>query len=192
MSRSMRRYEHKLTEEESWGILQKADYGILSSVSGNGQPYGVPLNHCLIEGDIYFHSATEGHKIDNVRIHPEVSFSVVGETKIVPEKFTTLYESVITFGKAKEVFTREKQTALRALMKKFSPDLDPEKVSCLTEELTGVCVFKISIEKNNWKVQSLIQYPHPDLSPLFCRPVWLKCQIKIVPPRAFPYIISGE
>lgn len=107
MSRSMRRYEHKLAKEESWEVLQKEEYGILSSVSGNGQPYGVPLNHRLIEGDLYLHSATEGHKIDTVRTHPEVSFSVVGETKIVPEEFTTLYESVIASGKSAEVFIRE-------------------------------------------------------------------------------------
>ena len=41
MNRSMRRDEHKLTKDESWEILQKAEY--VSSVSGDGQPYGVPL-----------------------------------------------------------------------------------------------------------------------------------------------------
>ena len=146
MKRPMRRKEKKLETEEAFEILRNADYGVLSSVSENGKPYGVPLNHCLLDGNIYFHSATEGHKVDNIRENPPVSFSVVGETSIVPEEFDTVYESAIISGTAEEVFGSEKRSALEALLKKLAPKIPPDKTKCMDDELDDVSVFKITIK----------------------------------------------
>jgi len=147
MIHHMRRDEKKISEEEALEILDKAEYGVLSTVSETGEPYGVPLNHCLIERNIYFHSATEGHKVDNIRGRSEVSFCVVGDTQVLSEEFDTRYESTIVFGKVEEVFAQEKRTALKGLLEKFSPNFNPERVTCMNEDLTEVSVFKITIER---------------------------------------------
>ena len=101
-------------------IIEKGEYGILSTVSPSNEPYGTPLNYCVINGDIYFHCALKGKKLDNITNNPKVSFCVVGETEIQPEKFTSKYESGIVKGTAVEVIGEEKKMALEGLIKKYS------------------------------------------------------------------------
>ncbi|GAA0178813.1 hypothetical protein SH2C18_18010 [Clostridium sediminicola] len=94
----MRRKEKQISLAESQEILKKGEYGVLSTISLNGYPYGTPLNYVYSDGCIYFHSAEDGQKIQNINHNCKVSFSVVGDVKLVPEKFSTKYESVIVFG----------------------------------------------------------------------------------------------
>ena len=42
--KKMRRKDRAITEEEIIALLNKVEYGVLSTVSENGKPYGVPLN----------------------------------------------------------------------------------------------------------------------------------------------------
>ncbi len=63
----IRRKDRAITEKEAIALLKMAEYGVLSTGSKDGLPYGVPLNFCLIDFCIYFHSAMEGHKIDNIQ-----------------------------------------------------------------------------------------------------------------------------
>ena len=60
----MRRKDRAITEEEAMNLLNKSEYGVLSTVDENGEPYGVPMNFCIIEHFIYFHCAVEGQKIN--------------------------------------------------------------------------------------------------------------------------------
>lgn len=119
MFREMRRKEKQLPMEETLEILQKGDHGILATLGPDGQPYAVPLNYAYHNGTIYFHCATAGHKVDNITAHPKVSFCVVGDTKVVPKKFSTCFHSAIVFGTAKEVFDEEKETGFLALLNRF-------------------------------------------------------------------------
>jgi hypothetical protein len=91
----LRRKDRAITEEEAIALLNKAEYGVLSTVTENGKPYGVPLNFCIIDHCIYFHCAIEGQKIENIKQNESVSFCAVGNTEILPDKFGTKYESVI-------------------------------------------------------------------------------------------------
>lgn len=75
------------------------------------------MNNC-----IYFHCAEEGEKLDNIRRNGKVAFSVVNDTKIIPEKFTTDFKSVVIYGEAKEIDGEAKKEALRGIVKKYSPD----------------------------------------------------------------------
>ena len=52
-----RRDDRAISEESAKALLENAEYGILSVVSRTGEPYGVPLNFCIIDNCIYFHSA---------------------------------------------------------------------------------------------------------------------------------------
>jgi hypothetical protein len=143
----MRRDEKKISEEEALEILDKAEYGVLSTVSETGEPYGVPLNHCLIERNIYFHSATEGHKVDNIEGEPRVSFCTIGAANVIPDEFSTTFESAIAFGKASEVFDQEKRAALAALLEKYSPDFFSKGLRYMEGKLDETRVFKISISR---------------------------------------------
>jgi uncharacterized protein len=142
----MRRSDRAIQKEEALHILKNAEYGVLSTADIEFQPYGVPVNFCVIERDIFFHSAIEGHKIDNIMNNPKVSFCVVGNTRVLPEKFGTIYESTIIFGSASEVFTNEKQAALECLLHKYSENYFTEGLKYIDALDQKTRVFKISIE----------------------------------------------
>ena len=142
---SLRREDRAISEAEAWELLNKAEYGILSTVSADGQPYGVPLNFCIIEDGLYFHHAVEGHLIENLTGNSLVSFCVVGDTELMPEKFGTLYESVILFGNIEEVFDSQKQAGLEGLVSKYSPDFTEEGREYIEKLWDRTRVFKIAI-----------------------------------------------
>lgn len=142
---TMRRKDRAISEAEAWELLNKAEYGILSTVSRDGRPYGVPLNFCVIENSLYFHHAVEGHLVENITGNPSVSFCVVGDTELMPEKFGTLYESVILFGNIEEVFDTQKQAGLEGLVAKYSSDFTEEGKEYIEKLWDRTRVFKIAI-----------------------------------------------
>ena len=150
---TMRRKDRAILEAEAWELLNKAEYGILSTVSADGQPYGVPLNFCIIEDCLYFHHAVEGHLIENITGNPLVSFCVVGDTELMPEKFGTLYESVILSGNIGEVFGTQKQTGLEGLVAKYSPDFTEEGQEYIKKLWDRTRVFKIKISNISGKAR---------------------------------------
>ncbi len=79
-------------------VLQNAEYGVLSMASLDGEPYGVPLNYCVVDGAIYFHCAGEGKKLDILSQNNSVSFCSIGATKLLPEQFALNYESTSHIG----------------------------------------------------------------------------------------------
>ena len=98
MERKIRRAERAIPDSEAKEILQAEAYGVLSTVSEDGQPYGVPVSYSYAGDVIYFHCALEGHKLENLSSNNRVSFCVVGKTQVLPDKFATNYESVIVFS----------------------------------------------------------------------------------------------
>ena len=143
--KELRRKDRAITRQEAMAVLQKAEYGILSTVSSDGKPYGVPLNYCLVDNYIYFHCAVEGRKIDNIHTDKNVSFCAVGDTEILPDKFGTKYESVIVAGEIEEAFDTEKQTALEGLIRKYSPDYFEKGLEYIETLQAKTRVFKIPI-----------------------------------------------
>lgn len=121
MFREMRRKRQLLPPEESLAILERMTGGTLALHGDNGYPYAVPVSYVYADGKIYFHSAVQGHKMDAIRQHPEVSFCVVEQDRIVPAEFTTYFRSVIVFGKARILTDEvEKRAALLRLAEKYS------------------------------------------------------------------------
>lgn len=119
--REMRRTDRLLSREEALEILEKGEYGILSTVDSNGQPYGVPLSYIVMDNGIYFHATNAGgSKHDNILKNSKVSFTVVGNTQVLPDKFGTLFESAIAFGEAAVVENaEEKITVFREFLRKY-------------------------------------------------------------------------
>lgn len=118
----MRRQDRAIQESEIQDILYKGEYGVLSIITPDGEPYGVPLSYVYLGDALYFHGAMEGLKLDSIRTQSKASFCVVGKTEVLQEKFSTAYESVIVSGGMEEIHGEEKEMALRGLIEKYSPD----------------------------------------------------------------------
>jgi hypothetical protein len=151
--KELRRKDRVITEEEAMALLSRAEYGVLSTVSENGKPYGVPLNFCIIDHCIYFHCAVEGRKIDNIKQNKSVSFCTVGNTEILPDQFGTKYESVIVSGEVEEVFDDNKQIALEGLLHKYSPDFFDKGLKYIEALREKTRVFKITINSLSGKAR---------------------------------------
>lgn len=100
MFREMRRINQQLSLDECEEILARCSSGVLAVSGDNGYPYAVPLSYAYHNGSLYFHGALTGHKLDAIQQCDKVSFCVVDKDDVVPEKLTTIYRSVIAFGRA--------------------------------------------------------------------------------------------
>ena len=147
MFRPMRRNKQQLSEEECIKILQNGKDGVLAVHGDGGYPYAVPLNYIYLNGAVYFHCAKQGHKLDSIKNDSRVSFCVVSENDILQPKFTTLYKSVIVFGKA-EIIEDEKEmySAVRAIAEKYCPSMYDEIENEIKRDWNGLCIIKISPE----------------------------------------------
>jgi hypothetical protein len=153
MERKIRRADRALPENEAQQILQTGEYGVLSTVSADGQPYGVPVSYAYTGKAIYFHCALEGHKLDNLSSNNRVSFCVVGKTQVLPDKFATNYESVVVFGTAREVVDDEKHAGLVEILKKYSPDFMAKGERYINGDGPKAKVYKITIESLTGKAR---------------------------------------
>jgi len=153
MFREMRRRDRELKNGEVIEILKNSDYGILSTISQNGYPYGVPISYTYINDSIYFHCAVEGHKLDNIRNNGKVSFCVVGQTQILPDKFSTKYQSVIVFGRAIEVSDDERNMVLLEILNKYSPDYIEQGKEYIQKKNKATKVIRINVEHISGKAR---------------------------------------
>ena len=141
----MRRIDRKLDDAQTMEILQRGKYGVLSLIDPDGLPYGVPLNYALVEGNLYVHSALEGKKLQCVANNPNACFTVVGETEVLPDKFSIRYESVIVSGKASIIeASEEKNAALLALIQKYSADFMDKGIAYIHSDKNKTTVIRIA------------------------------------------------
>jgi hypothetical protein len=146
MNKPLRRQERKLNDDETLEILRNGEYGVLSMCTPGNYGYGVPLNYTMQNNAIYFHCAMEGSKLDYLRANNKVSFCVVGNTKLLPAKFSTLYESAIVFGTTSEIDGEEKRNALIHLTEKYSSDHMQEGLEYIERAFERTNMIKLSIE----------------------------------------------
>ena len=154
MFRMMRRGEKAVDAAEAEAMLRAQDYGVLSVAGDSGYPYGVPVNYVYDDGKIYFHSTSaESHKIEAIRRNEKVSFTVVGQHEVLPEKLNTRYSSVVVFGRARVLVSREeRKEAVRLLLARLAPHLvkDAEKLYKARE--AELVIVEISAEHISGKV----------------------------------------
>lgn len=143
----MRRIKQQLSKEECEKILVRGKTGVLAVLGDDGYPYTVPINYYYTDGKIYLHCAKTGHKLDAIKKEQKVSFCVVARDDILQEKYTTLFKSVVAFGKA-EILTDENEmrSSVTALAEKYCTDC-LEGIPAEVESGFGIlCIIKISIE----------------------------------------------
>lgn len=153
--RSIRRKDRILPDELAQTLLQKGEYGFLATVGEDGLPYCVPLSYVVLDGSVYFHSARDGRKVDNLLFCQQASFTVVGETKPVYIKdFSTYYESVMVFGPVHEVTdTDEKFRSLHALAEKYLPEHMDKAEPDIQRSFSRTAVFRLAVEHMTGKAK---------------------------------------
>ena len=119
----LRRQDRALPREEACELLQNSEYGILCMQELGGGGYGIPLNYVWDGGEcLYMHCAPLGHKLDCLAHSSRVTFVITGANRILPEKFSTAYASLLVHGEAQVVTDEEEKIqALRLLIQKLTP-----------------------------------------------------------------------
>lgn len=146
MFREMRRKDRMMEGPQIKKVLENGEYGILASCGEDGSPYAIPYSYAMLDGKLYFHcTAKESHSKDNIRSNPNVCFTVVGETELLPAQFATCFESVVVFGTAKEILDPEqREAALVALLEKYSPAYMKEGREYIKAAGRGTSVIEIT------------------------------------------------
>ena len=145
--RPMRRKRQQLTDAESIDILRQASSGVLAVLGDEGYPYAVPLSYVYHEGRLIFHSAVAGHKVDAIRSCDKASFCVIQRDDVRPADFTTVFCSVIAFGKIHIVNdNRARLEALQLLGQKFRPGHHSTLQKEIDNGINHVLVLRMDIE----------------------------------------------
>ena len=152
---AIRRQDRLLDEAHAWELLLAGEYGVLSMSTEQGG-YGVPVNYAVAEDIIYIHCAPQGRKLQAIASDGRVSFCVVGHKRIVPEEFTTEFESVIVTGQAHIVKDDAQRTkALQLIVEKYSPDHIDEGLRAIERSLHRTTIIAIRIETYSGKKKEI-------------------------------------
>ena len=147
MFHKMRRNVQQLSQEESEAVLLRGTAGVLALAGDKAFPYAVPISYVYDGEHIYFHSATEGHKIDAIERNPNASFAVIDQDDVIPEKYTTAFRSVIVFGSIRIIGDdTEKRAAVRKLALKYAPDnTEQQHAAEIDGAWSRFCMLEMSI-----------------------------------------------
>lgn len=150
----MRRKDREIKEkEEIEAILENAEYGILATIKEDKTPYAIPINYIYHNGKIYFHCAKGvGHKVKNIQRESSVCFTVVGETKVLVSQFSMRYESVVIFGKAREM-EDGKWEILEKILEKYSLPYMQEGLLYMESVYEKAAVYEIDIDTMTGKAR---------------------------------------
>lgn len=152
----VRRQDRLLSEDMAEDVLREGEYGFLSMVDCHNAGYGIPVNYVWDGEAIYLHGALDGEKIRAITLNPQVSFCVVGQTRVIPDKFTTEYQSVLIRGRA----TVESDDALRRhavelILDKYSPEDKILGMKYAERSLPRTSIIRIEIESVSGKSKSV-------------------------------------
>jgi nitroimidazol reductase NimA-like FMN-containing flavoprotein (pyridoxamine 5'-phosphate oxidase superfamily) len=131
-------------------ILANAHVGRLGTMGKDGYPIIKPLNFVHTGEHIYFHSAIEGEKIEDILRDNRVCFEVDVPLRYVKAKGDPCrafyhYRSVILKGRAEIIEDfEEKRMAMKVLMEKYQPEGGYDDFP--KEKLAITAVIRIDIE----------------------------------------------
>ena len=145
--REMRRFKQALTPDECAAVLERNTSGVLALTGDGGHPYAVPLSYVWLDGRVYFHFATAGHKLDAVRADGRASFCVIDQDQVVPQEYTTYYRSVIAFGCVRILEAPEDiRAGAETLGRRYHPNGTQEDLSGEIQGAMGrMCILEMEI-----------------------------------------------
>lgn len=157
-NKEVRRQDRLLDEKRAMEIIKEGEYGILSMVAeeSNGA-YGIPLSYVWDRGNsIYIHCAPVGRKLRCIDSNPNVSFCIVGKTKIHPDKFTTGYESVVLKCTAHHsLHEAERMSALSLFISKYCPDNKIQGMEYANRSFHRTEIIRLDIESISGKSKAM-------------------------------------
>ena len=95
----MRRKDREMPREFALEVAANCEWAVLSCITPEGAPYGVPVSVVSDGGALWFHTAKEGKKTDCFAHSPVVHVVCVGNVERAADKFTTGYESAMIEGR---------------------------------------------------------------------------------------------
>lgn len=152
MFKPMRREKKQMEMSRVDALINSGEYGVLGVLDTNGYPYAVPVNYVSDENHIYIHCATEGWKLEAIAANEKVTFTIVGRHAIVANRFSSDFESVICFGKAKLITDeKEKMELLKLFIYKYSPDFEVGGLKYVGTDYMKTAMIAIEIEHKTGK-----------------------------------------
>lgn len=152
MENKMRRIDRAMSDEETLKLVKEGEFAVLSLVDVNGLPYAVPLDYIYHENALYFHGAQEGRKIDAMKLNQRACAVILGETTVVPEKFSRKYTSVIIQGVMEIIDDSEtKRRVMNELVQQYSPDFKEKGNLMIEKSFHETAIFKLKIESISGK-----------------------------------------
>ena len=155
--REMRRQDRKLTDADAKEVLCRGEYGVLATVTSDGKPYSIPISYAYDEkhNAIYMHyTADGGQKIDNILENSNVCYTVVTDTEVLSESFSTKYWSVNVFGRIQFIENIEqKKLGLYQLLKKYSLDFEEKGLKYIDSAVDRVYVLRLEIDEITGKAR---------------------------------------
>jgi len=152
----MRRKDRELTaKQELLAILDEADVCRIALATG-GAPYIVPLNFGFVWEDeltLYFHSASEGRKIDLLQRDNRVGFEIDTAHEIVRSenacKWSMRYKSLVGTGAVFFIEDEiEREFALNAIIQKYG---HAGRGIFNRETLQRMAIYKLIVEELSGK-----------------------------------------
>jgi len=173
----MRRSHSEVTNpREIERVLSAALIGRMASIGEDGYPYVTPVNYVYYRGNIYFHCAPVGEKLDNIARDPRVCFQVdiplayldaAYDTERRACKLHQLFHCVIIRGEASLVPDSPlKLAALNALVAKHEPgialqpvteDLAPYRACAVVQIRPKTITAKSDLNQNKTPEERLAQ-----------------------------------
>ncbi len=142
----MRRSDKAVTELVAIEKILHCGQTCQLAFSADPVPYLVTLNYGYHDGSLYFHAATEGHKIDLIRKSPQVAFTVALDLGLIKGgsacEWSVRFQSVVGSGKISLLEDpAEKRHGLDLFMAQYSD----EKFSYPDNMIKATAVFKLEV-----------------------------------------------
>ena len=127
------------------------------SLNSEEAPYVFVVNHFFHKGELYFHCAPEGHKLDLMRKDARVGFATAVD--VCRDQTTTRYRSVFGYGTLQLVEDAQlKNAALMSLAKKFKA---PCRFPVSAPKLGATLVVHLKVQSMTGKQSHADEGPRP-------------------------------
>ena len=150
--RNIRRKDREISRDSALAVVDTCAYSVMATVNPDGTPYCIPLSAAREGQWLYFHSAMEGHKVDNLRHQGRVCVCCVGNVREAPGEFSIGYESAVINGAASEITDREEKIhALTLISRRYTPANMAAFDQEIEKNLDRTGVWKIHMEEISGK-----------------------------------------
>lgn len=150
----MRRKDREMSKEFAIQVIDSSKWVTLGLIDTQGMPYTVPMQLVRQGENYYFHSAKEGYKLDCLRNNKNICITAVNSATIVPEEFTTKYQSATVRATAEEVLNvDEKKEILQRLANHYTPSHADKAIDEINQYINGTSIWKITVSEISGKEQ---------------------------------------